>query len=93
MIRTFRNREPERIFDGQRSTLIPGHLLPAAQRKLIQIDAATAVEDLREPPSNHLKVLSGDRAGQWSIRINQQYRICFRWEDGNAYDVEVTDYH
>jgi proteic killer suppression protein len=61
--------------------------------RLIQIDAATAIADLRMPPSNHLEALSGDRVGQWSIRINDQWRICFIWENHDAYSVEIIDYH
>ncbi len=68
-------------------------LQPAALRKLLLLDAAEVLEDLRVPPGNRLEKLAGDRAGQYSIRINQQWRVCFRWEDGNADDVEIVDYH
>ena len=64
-----------------------------AERKLAQLDAAATLEFLRTPPGNHLEMLKGDRAGQWSIRINDQWRICFIWKDGDAYEVEVVDYH
>jgi len=57
------------------------------------VDAATTLDDLRIPPANHLEKLKGDREGQWSIRVNDQWRVCFRWRDGNAYDVEIVDYH
>jgi proteic killer suppression protein len=64
-----------------------------AYDKLVQLDAAESLEDLRAPPGNRLEKLSGDRTGQYSIRVNRQYRICFSWEDGDAYEVELTDYH
>tara|TARA_B100000678_G_scaffold214180_1_gene181537 strand:- start:909 stop:1187 length:279 start_codon:yes stop_codon:yes gene_type:complete len=64
-----------------------------AQRKLDQIDASVRIDDLRAPPGNRLESLKGDRQGQWSIRINDQWRICFRWQDGDAWDVEIVDYH
>ena len=64
-----------------------------AERKLQMLDSANTIEDLRSPPGNRLEKLSGDRAGQWNIRINNQWRVCFRFEDGHAYDVEIVDYH
>ena len=65
----------------------------AALRKLRMLDAATSIDDLRVPPGNRLERLRGDRAGQYSIRVNRQWRICFRWETGDAHDVEIVDYH
>jgi proteic killer suppression protein len=67
--------------------------LKRAIKRLTQLDAATVIDDLRMPPSNHLETLSGKRTGQWSVRINDQWRICFRFENGEAYDVEIVDYH
>lgn len=93
MIRSFRDRETERIWNGQRSRRLPGEIQDAALRKLRLLSGARRLEDLRIPPGNRLEALSGDRRGQHSIRINQQWRICFRWNDGEADDVEVCDYH
>jgi proteic killer suppression protein len=93
MIRSFRSKETERIWQGERSRKIPGDIQDRALRKLRQLDAAAAIEDLRNPPGNQLEALKGDRTGQMSIRINDQWRICFRWVDGDATDVEITDYH
>lgn len=93
MIRSFRSKETEQIWQGQRSRKLPGDIQERALRKLRQLDAAAVMGDLRNPPSNQLEALKGDRAGQMSIRINNQWRICFRWVDGDATDVEITDYH
>jgi proteic killer suppression protein len=93
MIRSFRNKETERIWRGQRSRNLPGDVQNRALRKLRQVDASLTLEDLRNPPGNHLEALKADRAGRWSIRINDQWRICFRWSDGEAHDVEIVDYH
>jgi proteic killer suppression protein len=93
MIRSFRDKETERIWRGQRSRKFPADLQERALRKLRQIDASLTLEDLRNPPGNQLEALRGDRAGQWSIRINDQWRVCFRWSDGEAHDVEIVDYH
>jgi len=93
MIRSFRDKEAERIFFRQFSRRFPRNLHRAAWRKLAILDAADRLEDLYVPPGNHLEKLSGDRRGQHSIRINDQWRICFRWRDGDAYEVEITDYH
>lgn len=93
MIRGFADAETERLFTTGKSRRLPPVILRRAMMRLTQLDAATAVEDLRMPPSNRLEVLSGDRAGQWSIRINEQWRLCFRFSGGDAYDVEVVDYH
>jgi proteic killer suppression protein len=93
MIRSFRCRETERIWQGQRSRKFPGDMQDRALRKLRQLDAASSMDDLRNPPGNRLEALKGDRKGQWSIRINDQWRICFRWSDADAIDVEIADYH
>ena len=93
MIRSFRDKETGRIWRGQPSRKFPGDIQDRALRKLRQIDASLTLDDLRNPPGNHLEALKADRAGQWSIRINEQWRICFRWSDGEAHDVEIVDYH
>lgn len=93
MIRSFKSKETERIWQGQSSRKFPGDIQNRALRKLRQLDAASTVEDLYNPPGNRLEVLKGERAGQMSIRINDQWRICFRWSKGDAEDVEIVDYH
>jgi proteic killer suppression protein len=93
MIRSFRSKETEQIWQGQRSRKFPGDIQERSLRKLRQLDAAATIDDLRNPPGNRLEALKGDRAGQMSIRINDQWRICFRWVDGDATDVEIADYH
>ena len=93
MIKTFKCKETEKIFRGKVSKKLPTELRRRALIKLYMIDAAENVSDLRIPPANFLEQLQGDRAGQYSIRINQQYRICFLWDDNDAYDVEIVDYH
>lgn len=93
MIKSFADRETERLFNGQRTRRLPADLLRIALRKLVQVNAAATLDFLRVPPGNRLEALKGDRAGQHSIRINDQWRVCFRWRDGNAYDVEIADYH
>ena len=93
MIRSFRDRETELTFSGRRSRRLPPEIQASAFRKLILIDLTDAVDQLRVPPGNRLEALAGDRAGEHSIRINDQWRICFRWDEGNAYEVEITDYH
>jgi proteic killer suppression protein len=93
MIKSFRDKDSERLFQRQFSRRFPQDLNRIAWRKLAILDAAEQLSDLRVPPGNRLEKLSGDREGQHSIRINDQWRICFCWRDGNAYDVEVTDYH
>lgn len=101
MIRTFRDRETRAIFEGgdldradakRARRRLPTTLWKQARAKLDQIDAATALRGLRTP-SNRLEKLAGDRAGEFSIRINPQYRVCFRWHEGDAFDVEIVDYH
>ena len=93
MIRSFADRDTERVFCREVVRRWSSDLQRLALRKLVLVDAAEALGDLRVPPGNRLEKLSGRRAGQYSIRINDQWRICFRWRDGDAYDVEVTDYH
>jgi proteic killer suppression protein len=93
MIKSFRDKETERLFSRQYSRHFPANLHRVAWRKLAILDAAEQLEDLRVPPGNRLEKLSGDRQGQYSIRINDQWRICFEWREGNAYKVEIMDYH
>ena len=93
MIRSFKNPETERIFNRERSRKLPQSIHRSALRKLLVLDAADSLADLRVPPGNRLEKLSGDRKGQHSIRINDQWRICFRWKHGDALDVEIADYH
>lgn len=92
MIESFRDKETEKLWLARR-TRFPAEILHRAITKLNMIDAATNLDALRVPPSNRLELLRGNRAGQHSIRINDQWRVCFRWENGNAFDVEITDYH
>jgi proteic killer suppression protein len=93
MIRSFADRDTQRLFQGAWPRRIPAELARMATRKLIALDAATRLADLRSPPGNHLELLGGNRKGQYSIRVNAQWRICFRWTDDGAHDVEFTDYH
>ena len=93
MIKSFRGKETERIFNRQFSVKLPQSVQRLARKKLIMLDAATTINDLRIPPGNRLESLKGDRKGQHSIRINEQWRVCFIWNDGNVYDVEITEYH
>jgi len=93
MIRSFRDRQTQRIWAGERSRRLPGDIQDGALRKLRVLNAASHLDDLRIPPGNRLELLTGDRDGQYSIRINQQWRICFRWKEGEAEDVEICDYH
>ena len=93
MIRTFKDRETERLFGRERSRRLPEDLQRPALRKLRMLNRAVSLDDLRVPPANHLEKLKTDRAGQYSIRINDQWRICFCWRDGDALDVEIGDYH
>jgi proteic killer suppression protein len=97
MIRSFKSVGPEDIFDGEASKAArkccPRSIWPVVQRKLDQINRVREVNELKVPPGNRLERLQGDRENQYSIRINQQYRICFIWEKGHAYEIEITDYH
>ncbi|MGK0260737.1 MAG: proteic killer suppression protein [Candidatus Azotimanducaceae bacterium] len=93
MIRSFKEKRTEAIFEGRRTGGLPIESQQRARRKLRIIDAANVIDDLRIPPSNHLEKLKGDRRGQHSIRINNQWRICFVWNDNSASEVEIVDYH
>ena len=93
MISSFRDRETERIWNGEFSRRLPQEIQEVARRKLRMISNARTVSDLRVPPANRLEALKGGRAGQYSIRINDQWRICFRFANGQASDVEIVDYH
>jgi proteic killer suppression protein len=93
MIESFADPETERFYKTGRSPRLPPEIRKRAAMRLTQLDAAVEVEDLRTPPSNRLEALRGDRKGQWSIRINDQWRVCFRFDNGDAYDVEIVDYH
>ena len=93
MIRSFRTRDTDRLFHREPVRRWGPDVQHAALRKLRMLDAATNLEDLRVPPANRLERLKGRRSGQWSIRVNDQWRLCFRWRDGDAHDVELVDYH
>ena len=93
MIKTFADKETERIYRQEFSKKLPQSIQRVALRKLLMLDASESLEDLRVPPSNHLEPLHGDRKGQYSIRINKQYRICFSIRGKDYYDVEIIDYH
>ena len=93
MIKSFADKPTAAIFAGEQARKIPPGIQQAARRKLKLIDAATSLEALRVPPGNRLEALKGDRKGQHGIRVNDQWRICFRWDGGGAADVEIVDYH
>lgn len=93
MIKTFNGAETQKIYQRERSRKLPSSIQQVALRKLRMINNAININDLRIPPANHLEKLSGNREGQYSIRINNQWRICFEWKSGNAFNVESTDYH
>jgi toxin HigB-1 len=93
MIRSFRDREAAGIFERELSRRLPPDVQKSAYRKLMMLDAATSLSDLRVPWGNRLEPLHGDREGQYSLRVNDQWRICFRWNAGSAFDVEIVDYH
>ena len=93
MIRSFRNKDTARLFAREPVRRWGPDIQRAGLRKLRLLDAATRIEDLRAPPANRLEKLSGARAGQWSICVNDQWRLCFVWKDGEAHDVELVDYH
>ncbi len=93
MIISFNCKETEKIFNGTFSARLPNDIQRVARRKLMQIDAAATLSFLRVPPNNQLEWLTGNREGQLSIRINKQWRICFRWDEGKASEVEIVDYH
>ena len=93
MIRSFKDREIERIFGRIRSRKLPSKIQQSSLRKLRMLNRSTTLADLRVPPANRLEKLRGDRMGQYSIRINDQWRVCFTWRSGDAYNVEIVDYH
>ena len=93
MIRSFKSKETEKIFNRERSTKLPPDIQQVALRKLRMLNRSVTLQDLRVPPANRLEKLTGNRAGQYSIRINEQWRICFEWREGNVYEVEIVDYH
>jgi toxin HigB-1 len=93
VIKTFKDAETQRIYQRERSRKLPSDIQHVALRKLRMINNAININDLRVPPANRLEKLSGDREGQYSIRINDQWRICFVWKNGDALNVEITDYH
>jgi proteic killer suppression protein len=93
MIRSFRDKQTERVFLREAKTKFARPVQRAALRKLLILDAAESIVDLRIPPGNRLEKLVGDRDGQYSIRVNDQWRVCFVWRDGDAFEVEIVDYH
>ena len=93
VIQSFRDKDTEKLFRRERAKDIAPGIQRVALRKLVQLDAAAQLQDLKVPPGNRLEALSGGRAGQFSIRINDQWRICFVWKDGHAHQVEIVDYH
>ena len=93
MVKSFRDKETEKIFNRQFSSKLPQNIQRVARKKLVILDATPRLNDLRIPPGDQFEALKGDRKSQHSIRINNQWRICFKWSDGDAYDVEITDYH
>lgn len=93
MIESFSDKRTAAIFAGYEVRGLPREIQNTARRKLKMIDAAPSIGSLRVPPGNRLELLKGDRKGQWSIRVNDQWRICFRWKEGAAFDVEIADYH
>jgi proteic killer suppression protein len=93
MIKSFKDKETEKLFNRHFSKKLPHNLQHLARRKLVMLDAAPELNALRIPPGNRLEALKGDRKGQYSIRINDQWRVRFRWKTGDAYDVEIADYH
>jgi proteic killer suppression protein len=93
VIRTFKDKEAEKVFQRERSRKLPDVIQRPALRKLRMLHRAVSLNDLRVPPANRLERLKGRRAGQYSIRINEQWRVRFRWKNGDAFDVEIVDYH
>lgn len=93
MIKSFRDKETEKVYKRDHSRKLPQDIQQVALRKLRMINNATSLNDLRVPPANHLEKLSGKRAGQHSVRINDQWRVCFEWKENNAHNVEIVDYH
>mgnify|MGYP002765317087 FL=1 len=93
MIKSFKSKETEKVFSGTFSKKLPPEIQKRALQKLRMLHVASVLDDLKIPPSNNLETLSGNRQGQYSIRINDKYRICFRWLDNHSFDVEIVDYH
>ena len=93
MIKSFATPETEKLFSGRSSRRLPGNLQRRALQKLLSIHAAVAIDELRRIPGNRMEKLKGARAGQYSVRINDQWRVCFVWRGGDAYEVEIVDYH
>jgi len=93
VIQSFRDKDTEKLFRRERSKSVPPAVQRVALRKLAQVDAAANIQDLKVPLGNRLEALSGDRKGQFSTRINDQWRVCFVWKDGHAHEVEIVDYH
>lgn len=93
MIKSFADKVTAAVFQGLEVRSLPRPIQPSARRKLMLIEAAVGIHSLRVPAGNHLEALKGNRKGQWSIRINKQWRVCFRWHEGHAWDVEICDYH
>lgn len=93
MIRSFADKETESLYSTEQTRRLPQNIVRRALTRLYHVHFARCIEDLRYPPSNRLEPLKGDRIGQWSIRINGQWRVCFRFENGDAFDVEIVDYH
>jgi toxin HigB-1 len=93
VIESFKCKETKRIWNGLRSSCFPANIQNKALRKLRQLDAAQSLNDLQNPPGNRLEALKGDRKGQYSIRVDRQWRICFVWDNGTVSDVEIVDYH
>lgn len=93
MIKTFKSKTEEDVFNGKKSKKVPYHIQKRLKMKLLLINAAKNISDLKIPPANHLEKLIGDRLGQYSIKVNDKYRICFRFSNGDAFDVEFVDYH
>ena len=93
MIQSFKCKETAKVFDSGFSRKFPANILKSAIVRLAMLNRSGKLEDLRIPPSNHLEKLTGDRESQYSIRINDKYRVCFKWQENNVYDVEIVDYH
>ncbi len=93
MIRSFKSKEAEKIWDGEFSKKLPTDIQKIMRRKLRMLNNSTELNDLKIPPSNNLEPLKGDRKGQHSIKVNDQWRICFEWKDGDCYNIEIVDYH
>lgn len=93
MITSFHNEATEQVWRGVFTKKLPNQIQEVARRKLRMLNNARVIDDLRIPPNNRLEILGGDRLGQWSIRVNDQWRVCFVWNDGNAERVEICDYH